>query len=43
MWQIVKIAVMVLLPLAWGLGSDLVFAKLRDIRNQANRSKQADK
>ena len=28
MWQIVKILLMILLPLAWGLGSDLVFAKL---------------
>ena len=30
MWQIVKILLTILLPLAWGLGSDLIFAKLAD-------------
>jgi len=28
-WVIVKILLMILLPLAWGLGSDLLFARLR--------------
>jgi len=28
-WEIVRILLMILLPLAWGLGSDFVFAKLR--------------
>ncbi len=29
MWLIAKLLLMVLLPLAWGLGSDWIFAKIR--------------
>ncbi len=28
MWLIVKLLLMILFPLAWGLGSDWVFAKI---------------
>ena len=36
MWQIVKILLMILLPLAWGVGSDFVFAKLSSRAKQTS-------
>jgi len=32
MWQVAKLLLMVLLPLAWGLGSDHLFALVRKDR-----------
>ena len=33
MWQVAKLLLMVLLPLAWGLGSDYLFALVRKDRD----------
>lgn len=37
MWQSLKILVMIMLPLVWGLGSDYLFARLRS-RGQGSRN-----
>ncbi len=36
MWHVVKILLMIFLPLAWGLGSDIVFAKLPSRTKQSS-------
>ena len=34
-WKIAKLLLMILLPLAWGVGSDFVFARLQRNRKTA--------